>query len=268
MIVTRKHLPRRTFLKGMGAAIALPDARRDDARRFGASAAPRRGAVAAAAGVHLRAERHHDGRLDAEGRRRGVRAVARDEAARAVPQGHVRALRASRTRNGMALGDGPGDHARAAASYLTGVHPAQDRRRRHPERHLGRPDRGAAHRRRDPVRLARARVRRFADRRQLRFGLLLRLHQQPRVARTVDADAAGDQPAPRLRAPVRRHRHQPRRRRPARGACAIAAASSIWSASGRRSCRPTSGRPTGASSTNTCRRSARSSSASSAPRRT
>src|SRR5205085_8519100 len=26
-------------------------------------------------------------------------------------------------RNGAALGDGPGDHARAAASYLTGVHP-------------------------------------------------------------------------------------------------------------------------------------------------
>ena len=26
-------------------------------------------------------------------------------------------------RNGGALGDGPGDHARAAASYLTGVHP-------------------------------------------------------------------------------------------------------------------------------------------------
>src|SRR4029077_5088163 len=26
-------------------------------------------------------------------------------------------------RNGLALGDGPGDHARAAASYLTGVHP-------------------------------------------------------------------------------------------------------------------------------------------------
>ena len=24
MIITRKHLPRRTFLKGMGAAIALP----------------------------------------------------------------------------------------------------------------------------------------------------------------------------------------------------------------------------------------------------
>ena len=26
-------------------------------------------------------------------------------------------------RNGYALGDGPGDHARAGASYLTGVHP-------------------------------------------------------------------------------------------------------------------------------------------------
>ena len=30
-------------------------------------------------------------------------------------------------RNGEALGDGPGDHARAGASWLTGVHPKKTR---------------------------------------------------------------------------------------------------------------------------------------------
>ncbi len=67
MIVTRKHLPRRTFLKGMGAVDRAAGARRDDAgvRRAGRlRKAPLRLAL------HLRAERHHDGRLDAEGRRR------------------------------------------------------------------------------------------------------------------------------------------------------------------------------------------------------
>ena len=41
MIITRKHLPRRTFLKGMGAAIALPmlDAMTPALGAFGRSAA-------------------------------------------------------------------------------------------------------------------------------------------------------------------------------------------------------------------------------------
>ncbi|MEZ5395084.1 MAG: DUF1552 domain-containing protein [Bryobacterales bacterium] len=40
---------------------------------------------------------------------------------------------------GNALGDGAGDHARAASSYLTGVHLAQNRRRGHPLRALDGP---------------------------------------------------------------------------------------------------------------------------------
>ena len=250
----------------MGAAIALPMLDAMTPALSAMSAALRR-AVAAAAGLHLRAERHHDGRLDAEGRRRGLRAVARDEADGAVPRGHVRPLgpRAQERHGARRRPRRSRPRRRLVPDRRASP---QDRGRRHPERHLGRPDRGAAHRRRDPVRLARARLRRLADRRQLRLGLLLRLHQQPRLARTDDADAARDQSAPRLRAPVRRHRHQPLAGGARAAACAIAAASSIWSASGRRSCRRRSGRPTSGSSTSTCPRSARSSSASSAPRRT
>ena len=65
MIVTRKHLHRRTFLKGMGAVVALPVL--DAMTPAFAAAARREGA--AAAGVHLRAERHRHGRLDADGGR-------------------------------------------------------------------------------------------------------------------------------------------------------------------------------------------------------
>ena len=112
-------------------------------------------------------------------------------------------------RNGMALGDGPGDHARAAASYLTGVHPRKtagaDIQNGISVDQIAAQHIGAG----DAVRLARARVRRFANGRQLRLRLLLRLHQQPRLARAGDADAAGDESAPGLRAAVRRHRYQP-----------------------------------------------------------
>ena len=42
MIITKLALPRRTFLRGLGATLALPVARRDGAgvRRPGAAAAP------------------------------------------------------------------------------------------------------------------------------------------------------------------------------------------------------------------------------------
>ena len=65
-------------------------ARRDDAGICRAGG--RKGA--AAARVHLRAERHHDGRLDAEGRPARLRVLAHPQAARAVPGGHAGALRA------------------------------------------------------------------------------------------------------------------------------------------------------------------------------
>ena len=55
---------------------------------------------------------------------------------------------------GRALGDGPGDHGRAGAAYLTGVHPEEDLRQGHPDRRLDGSGRGAeaGRRRRDSPR--------------------------------------------------------------------------------------------------------------------
>ena len=145
MIVTRKHLHRRTFLKGMGAAIALPML---DAMTPAFAAAGAGGQGAAAPGLHVRAQRHHDGRLDAEGggaRVRVSRAILKPlEAFRkdtVVLSGlaHKNGIRARRRPRRSRAGGRVVSHRRASA---------QDRRRRHPERHLRRSDRRAASRRR------------------------------------------------------------------------------------------------------------------------
>ena len=119
MIVTGRHLPRRTFLKSLGAAIALPylDAM---APAFAAGAAPARQAQ----------------RLIFTYIPNGVTMEAWTPAATGAAFEYTRILKpleAFRDRtlvlsglahkNAYALGDGPGDHARAAACYLTGVHP-------------------------------------------------------------------------------------------------------------------------------------------------
>ena len=231
MIVTRKHLHRRTFLKGMGAAIALPvlDAMTP------AFAAP---AAAAKAPVRLAFTYVPNGIMMAD--------WTPTAAGRAFE--FTRILKPLETfredtlvlsglahKNGYALGDGPGDHARAGASYLTGVHPRKtagaDIQNGISVDQIAAQQLGSA----DALPLARDRLRRLAHGRQLRLRLLVRLHQQPGLARTGDADAAGNEPAPGVRAPLRRHRHQPPARRPRAPAAAIAAASSTSSASARRS---------------------------------
>jgi len=118
MIVTRKSLPRRSFLKGMGAVVALPML---DAMTPAFAAA----------------------RLQAKPLRLGFTYVPNGITMPDwTPKGMGAGFEFSRVmkplepfrqdmvvlsglahRNGAALGDGPGDHARAAASYLTGVHP-------------------------------------------------------------------------------------------------------------------------------------------------
>ncbi len=55
MIITKKALPRRTFLKGAQAVLALAAARRDDSRRNGL------GADAGQAGAEARLRVHADG---------------------------------------------------------------------------------------------------------------------------------------------------------------------------------------------------------------
>jgi hypothetical protein len=118
MIVTRKHLARRTFLKGMGAVVALPvlDAMTP------AFAAPRQ----AARPVRLAFTYVPNGVTMADWTPKAAGAAF--EFTRVLkPLERFRedtlVLSGLAHRNGYALGDGPGDHARAGASYLTGVHP-------------------------------------------------------------------------------------------------------------------------------------------------
>ena len=119
MFLTRKHLHRRTFLRGMGAAVALPvlDAMTP------AFAAPRR---LGNAPVRLAFTYVPNGITMTDWTPKGEGAAF--EYSRVMkPLEPFRkdtvVLSGLAQRNGMALGDGPGDHARAAASYLTGVHP-------------------------------------------------------------------------------------------------------------------------------------------------
>ena len=83
MIVTKKALPRRTFLRGAGAALALPLLGRDDpvADRAGRHAG--QPGAAAAAGLRLYADGLRRHPLDAAGRRDARRTVAVAQPARA-----------------------------------------------------------------------------------------------------------------------------------------------------------------------------------------
>jgi Protein of unknown function (DUF1552) len=118
MMITRQYLHRRTFLKGMGAAIALPmlDAMTP------AFALPRM----KQAPLRLAFTYVPNGVTMADWRPKGTGAGF--ECSRILkPLEPFRrdtvVISGLAQRNGNALGDGPGDHARAAAAYLTGVHP-------------------------------------------------------------------------------------------------------------------------------------------------
>jgi hypothetical protein len=120
MILTKKHLPRRTFLKGMGATIALPmlDAMSPALSALGRSAAP--------SPLRLAFTYVPNGITMADWTPSGAGAafeLSRVMKPMAPFRQDMSVLSGLAHRNGMALGDGPGDHARAAASYLTGVHP-------------------------------------------------------------------------------------------------------------------------------------------------
>jgi len=119
-MLTRKHLPRRTFLKGMGAAIALPmlDAMTPALSAIGRSAAQ--------SPLRLAFTYVPNGITMADWTPKGAGAafdLSRVMQPMAPFRQDISILSGLAHRNGMALGDGPGDHARAAASYLTGVHP-------------------------------------------------------------------------------------------------------------------------------------------------
>ena len=114
--VTRKHLDRRTVLRGIGAGIALPwlDAMRP---AFAATSEPP---------LRLAFAYVPNGIVpDAWAPSGAGRDFALSRVLKPLEPWREQLLVLSGLahKNGTALGDGPGDHARAAASYLTGVHP-------------------------------------------------------------------------------------------------------------------------------------------------
>ena len=118
MIITHKHLPRRTFVKGMGVVIGLPmlDAMTPAfARASRAATAPVRLAfVYVPNGIVMK-----DWRPKVVGKGFEFTRILK-------PLESLRedlfVLSGLDERNGNPLGDGPGDHARAGAAFLTGVH--------------------------------------------------------------------------------------------------------------------------------------------------
>ena len=119
MIITKKSLPRRTFLRGLGTTLALPllDSMIPalSVARPPPKPAVRLGFVYHPVGMIL-------DQLDSRHRRHRLRDHAHHEGARAVPREHGRLHRPG-AGQGRALGDGAGDHAREGATWLTGVHP-------------------------------------------------------------------------------------------------------------------------------------------------
>ena len=106
-----------------------------------------------------------------------------------------------------------GDHTRGTSSWLTGVLPQAHRRRRRPQRHLRRSDRGVGARQGHGAAVARARHRSQLPRRAVREQLQLRLPQHARLDVADDAAADREQSARRVRAAVRRRRHRGAARR-------------------------------------------------------
>jgi len=119
MILLHKQLPRRTFLKGFGTAIALPllDAMVPAlASPRSNPKTPRRMAfVYVPNGIYMQEWTPQTFGTDYE--------MPRIMEPLAAYRQDLLVLTGLTQNGGRALGDGPGDHARAAASFLTGVHP-------------------------------------------------------------------------------------------------------------------------------------------------
>ncbi|HEX6999305.1 MAG TPA: DUF1552 domain-containing protein [Gammaproteobacteria bacterium] len=122
MYVTRKALDRRTFLRGAGACVALPvlDAMVPALAAGAPAAPPRLGFVYVGNGiVHANWNPHEQGR-DFE--------LSPNLQPLAPVRGYLNVVTGLAHREADTKGDGTGDHPRASAAWLTGVH-AYDRTR-------------------------------------------------------------------------------------------------------------------------------------------
>jgi hypothetical protein len=117
--ITGKHLSRRTFLRGASAALALPvlDAMTPAARaaKSLATTAPTRMAIVYLPNGVIMDEWTPDSS--------GTLALSPTLSSLERHRDDINVFSGLAQLNGRALGDGGGDHARAGASFLTGVHP-------------------------------------------------------------------------------------------------------------------------------------------------
>jgi hypothetical protein len=124
MMITKKALHRRTFLRGVGAALALPFLDAMSPALAGpidgaASPAVRLGFFYVPNGIiNLKGEWTPTG----EGKDFEFSSTMR---ALAPHREHLNIFTGLAQANGRSLGDGAGDHARAGATWLTGVHPVK-----------------------------------------------------------------------------------------------------------------------------------------------
>jgi uncharacterized protein DUF1552 len=117
MIITRNHLPRRTFLKGMGITIALPvlDAMTPALAETAKGKMPLRlSFVYVPNGIVM-----NEWTPKAQGSSFEFTRILKPLASF---RDDISVLSGLDDHNGNALGDGAGDHARAGAAFLTGVH--------------------------------------------------------------------------------------------------------------------------------------------------
>ena len=119
MIVTKKHLPRRAFLRGLGTTLALPllDSMVPALSAQSAAAKPvlRLGFVYHATGMIM-------DRWTPAAEGSGFEFTPTMKPLEPF-RDRILVLSGLAQVNGRALGDGPGDHARGGAVFLTGVHP-------------------------------------------------------------------------------------------------------------------------------------------------
>src|SRR6266700_5301336 len=120
MIITKKSLPRRTFLRSLSTTLALPllDAMvpaLSAAKDTAANPPVRLGFVYVPNGIIM-------DRWTPTGEGAGFGFAPTMQPLEPF-RDHMVVLSGLAQANGNALGDGPGDHARAGATWLTGVHP-------------------------------------------------------------------------------------------------------------------------------------------------
>ena len=212
MIITRKHLSRRTILRGFGASLALP-------LLDGMVPALSALSQTAARGVRRMAVVYVPNGMmmpdwTPKGEGADIRVLADPRAARGLPRQAGRRQRARRQVR-LAAGRRRSRRPRPRLGHLPDRRPCEeDRRQRHPGRHFDGPDCGPHARAGNAAGVARAGARIGRASRRMRCRLQLRLCQHHRVARSDDAAADGERSASGVRAAVRRRRHA---RMPPRG---------------------------------------------------